>query len=169
MTFTREPISGLLSEAGCISGGATAGCEAKNARGLLNPIDVSVSPDGQNVYATSYEDQAVVEFSRNSLTGALTQLAAPNDCISSKAASECGTTTAPGLKEVIGLTISPDGGNVYVSGGGINGGGAIAEFERSSQTGTLKQLGAPNACLASEKVPGCSETATGIDGGWLFS
>ena len=170
VTLSRDPETGLLTETGCISHATSTGCAIQGAPGLKAPQGVTVSSDGQNVYVASYGEQAVAEFARESTSGALTQLPSPNNCISSDATSGCGTTSAAGLEEASGVTASPDGKNVYVAavGSGTDH-GDIAEFEReTSKEGALKQLGTPNACLASTVLAGCESAIDINDPGELI-
>ncbi len=163
--FARNPETGLLTEIGCVTHeAALTGCATTGAKGLNLPYGVTVSPDGENVYVAAYADEAVAEFKRNPETGVLTQLPSPNDCISDAAASGCGTTTAIGLKEAIGVVASPDGKDVYVGAGARSAEGDIAAFERGTE-GALKQLPLEEACIG-EKVSGCTHGAQAehIDG-----
>lgn len=170
--FEREAGTGLLKEIGCISHESTSGCATKEAKGLNTPYGVTVSPDGANVYVASYSDEAVAEFARNTETGALEQLAPPNDCISSTALSGCGTENALGLERAVGVAVSPDGKDVYVAAGATNGAGAIAAFEREAGTGALKQLPvaegcistANNKCTAGIAINGPEDLAVSPDG-----
>jgi hypothetical protein len=159
VTFSREPLTGLLTETGCISHSATSGCAITKEPGLEGPGTIVVSPDEENVYVTSYNEQAVAEFARDPSTGALTPLPPPYECISSDAASGCGTSNASGLEESSSVAVSPDGANVYVAATGLSG-GDIAEFARETAAGpdhgALTQLAGPNACLTTENVVGCS-------------
>jgi len=148
--FSRDPETGLLSETGCISK-EDVECADHEAKGLNNPYGVTVSPDGKNVYVASFADEAVAEFSRDTETGNLEQLASPNDCISSSALSGCGTTSAVGLEHAIGVIVSPGGEDVYVAAGGGEGEGAIASFKRESG-GTLKQLENTEACISTSNA-----------------
>jgi DNA-binding beta-propeller fold protein YncE len=145
--FSRNAETGLLTEIGCISHESVSGCATKEAKGLNNPYGVTVSPDGENVYVASFADQAVAEFSRNKATGELTQLASPNNCISSTSASGCATTNAIGLERAIGVAVSPLGENVYVAAGGEEGEGAIVSFKREAG-GALTQLPSTEACIS---------------------
>ncbi len=144
--FSRDPGTGLLTEIGCISKADTE-CADHEAKGLNQPYGITVSPDGENVYVASYSDEAVAEFSRNTTTGELTQLASPNNCVSSTSLSECGTTNAIGLEHAIGVVVSPGGEDVYVAAGGEEGAGAIASFKREAG-GALTQLPTTEACIS---------------------
>jgi DNA-binding beta-propeller fold protein YncE len=145
--LSRDPETGLLTEIGCISHESTSTCAAKEAKGLDIPYGVTVSPDGENVYVASYGDEAIVELSRNTTTGELTQLAEPNNCISSTSASGCGVTNAVGLERAVGVVVSPGGEDVYVAAGGETGQGAIASFKRGVG-GALTQLPTTEACIS---------------------
>jgi len=154
--FSRDPETGLLTKMGCITEEASSSeCATTGAKGLNLPFGVTVSPDGENVYVASYTDEAVAEFSRETKTGALTQLASPNDCISATASSGCGTTTAIGLKAAIGVVVSPDNKNLYVAAGAKGEEGDIAAFKRGSE-GALEQLSGEKGCI-SELVVGCAK------------
>jgi hypothetical protein len=155
VTFSRNAETGLLTETGCISHNTSTGCAITEAHGLDGPGQITVSPDEKNVYVTSYFESAVSEFARNTTTGELSPLPSPNECISSDAASKCGTVTAAGLEQASGVAVSPDGANVYVAAVGESG-GDIAELERNPAEGALKQLEGANACLTTEKVAGCT-------------
>ena len=81
--FTRD-TSGTLAQADssdCVQTGADdLGC-AVTAVGIAGTSRLIVSPDGRNVYTASEALAGpIAEFSRDS-SGALAQLAAPNDCI----------------------------------------------------------------------------------------
>jgi DNA-binding beta-propeller fold protein YncE len=153
--FSRNSETGLLTKIGCITHEPTSSeCATTGAKGLNLPYSVTVSPDGGNVYVTGFADEAVAEFNRNTGTGVLTQLAAPNNCISERTLSECGTTTGViGLKEAIGIAVSPDGKDVYVAAGARSATGDVAAFERGAE-GALTQLPGEEACT-SETVAGC--------------
>lgn len=163
--FSRSQESGLLTKIGCITHEATSSeCTTTAAKGLNLPYGVTVSPDGENAYVASYADEAVAEFKRETSTGLLTQLGGKNNCISDTALSECGTTTAIGLKEAIGVVVSPDSKDVYVGAGARSAEGDIAAFERGAE-GALTQLSGEEGCIG-EKVTVCTHGASAehIDG-----
>jgi len=153
--FEREPVSGQLNKIGCITHEATLPeCATTGAKGLDVPYGVVVSPDGENVYVTGFAEDAVAEFERNSQTGALTQLASPNECIG-ETGSGCGTE-AIALKEDIGIVVSPNGRSVYVAAGAKGKKGDVAELERGAG-GALKQLPGENACISEPLSSECRE------------
>ncbi len=150
--FRRNPETGLLAKIGCVTHDTTlTGCTTE-AKGLELPYGVTVSPDGENVYVASFANEAVAEFKRDTVSGELTQLAGKNNCISDAPTSECGTTTAIGLKEAIGVVAS--GKDLYVGAGGTSAEGDIAAFERGAE-GALTQLPGEEGCIG-EAVSGCT-------------
>jgi DNA-binding beta-propeller fold protein YncE len=157
--FSRNAETGLLTKIGCVTHeGSLSECEAVGAKGLGTPYGVTVSPEGENVYVTGLGEEAVAEFKRNTETGLLTQLEAPNNCISSNPLSECGTTIGViGLHEDIGVVASPDGKNLYVSAGAQAEKGDIAAFARGAE-GALTQLPGKEACI-SEQIAECTTGA----------
>ena len=89
-----------------------------------------VSPDGNNVYVASLEDEAITEFARNA-DGSLTEIGCIAD--SSDTGSTCSNQAATGLIDPEAIAISPDGKNVYVAAHGLRvRSGDIAEFTRNA-------------------------------------
>jgi 6-phosphogluconolactonase (cycloisomerase 2 family) len=75
--FSRDPATGTLTQlagrAGCLSDtGSSGACADGTALGAARAV--SVSSDGKTVYAASFASSAVSIFSRDPVTGALTQL-----------------------------------------------------------------------------------------------
>ncbi len=129
----------LPGKEGCISE-MNAACESGIA--VDGSEDLVISPDGKNVYATSYRKSALVELERNESTGALSQLGAENACITGEA-SIAGCTTVKRLEAPRGVAISPGGEDVYV---GSSNEGSVAAFARISG-GALQQLAPPYECV----------------------
>jgi DNA-binding beta-propeller fold protein YncE len=176
--FKRNLATGALTQlsgsAGCVSETATLNgsfeATCASGTGLGDANSVVVSPLGDHVYVSSGDSNAIAEFSRNASTGALTQLSAPNACISEGGAGsgECGTTTAKGLGEAFSLAVSPDGATIYAAAQGLTTGvpqtdGGIAAFHRNPGTGVLTQLSGANACVQEGGADGCS-TGRGLAG-----
>jgi uncharacterized repeat protein (TIGR01451 family) len=136
--FARDPATGAL----------TALADPAGA-GLFGASAVAVSPDGQNVYVASEgdgtgHDGAIDEFSRNSSTGALTEIGCISDV---DTISGCSTVTdATGIGDPVSIAISPDGTTVYVVGQYDE---AVAAFSRAPG-GLLTQLSSPYDCVTSE-------------------
>ena len=92
--------------------------------GLAVVRSVTVSPDGDHVYAAGSADNALAVFSRNSATGALTFVTTSKD----------GVGGVDGLDSARVVTVSPDGSHVYAAGAVDD---AVAVFSRSTTTGAL--------------------------------
>jgi uncharacterized repeat protein (TIGR01451 family) len=169
--FSRDPSTGALTQlsgAGtCISDWAGPGCTDDTATGIANPVSIAISPDGTTVYVVGQADQAVAVFSRDPTTGDLSQLASPYDCLTTEV-SGCGTTSVNGLEDAQSVTVSPDGGSVYVAAGGGSSAGDIVEFSRMQgnaspppPAGALTDID----CIASSNATGCgTSNAVGVDG-----
>jgi DNA-binding beta-propeller fold protein YncE len=71
--FTRNQSSGALTFDGVVSEGSGG------VTGLADARRVTVSPDGNNVYVASPDDNGVAVFSRNSMTCAPSFLELPQD------------------------------------------------------------------------------------------
>jgi 6-phosphogluconolactonase (cycloisomerase 2 family) len=149
----RNPAEGALKQLGganaCLTTETVAGCS--HVIDMYGPGEIIVSPDGHNVYANSFNFNAVLEFSREP-SGELTQLAAPNTCVSSEATTPEHCKSAKGIQGPFGIAISPDGSNLYATGEFSN---AIAAFTRNPSTGELIQLEEPYECIT-ESASGCS-------------
>lgn len=129
--FDRNPATGSLVQKqgvlGCVAQARLKGCA--QGSGLYDPLEIVVSPDGRNVYASA--DETVAIFDRDPDTGDLTQPPGAAGCITSDLKKN--PTCAPGRGLWGDIAISPDGLNVYVNGG------ALAIFDRDPKTGALTQ------------------------------
>src|SRR5262249_29530110 len=135
--FTRNASTGLLSAPVCIEDQDTGGpggddCGASpDIDGLEGAHGVAVSPDNKNVYVASDTDSAIVTFTRDLGTGALTAAGCFDDPAPFAA---CGGNTTPGLKAADGVAVSPDGKSVYVAAAVSK---SIVRFNRDTGTGAL--------------------------------
>lgn len=154
-SFHRDEQTGDLTQLGpgfgCLSTASLAGCTA-SLTGLDGATGVAVSRDGTSVYVASQQNDAVLEFSRDTGSGDLTQLS-PDDCITSDATG-CHTVNATGLSGAQDVAVSPDDVTVYVAGTGAN---AVAAFSRAPSSGELTQLPSPADCVTSNGS-GCGTT-----------
>ena len=122
-----------------------------DGRGLSVAYSVTVSPDGKNAYATSFNTRpAVVVFDRDTMNGTLTQKTATDGCISQTGSGGfCADGKA--LSGAAWVTVSPDGKTVYTASLGSD---AVAVFDRAAD-GTLTQKAGLAGCI--------SETGSGGD------
>jgi len=120
--FARDAATGALTFVEEDKQG-TAGIE-----GLGGVSALAVSPDGLNVYAAGTQDDSVAVFARDAATGALSFVERERDSVDG----------VGGLAGVNAVAVSPDGLNVYASGGTAN---ALVVFLRDATTGTLTFIG----------------------------
>jgi len=92
--------------------------------GLAGASAVVASPDGQNVYATGFNDNALVVFKRNPTDGLLTFMQSINNT----------TLGVNGLSGANGVVVSPDNKHVYVASYKDS---AVVVFNRDMANGTL--------------------------------
>jgi DNA-binding beta-propeller fold protein YncE len=160
--FDRRRDGRLVQKAG------TAGCISDTGAGpcvdgtALDQADsVTVSPDGQNVYVTSLNSNAVAVFDR-ARDGTLTQKPGTAGCISDAGAGPCVDGTA--LDGAESVTVSPDGQNAYVASRStlaLNNSDAVAVFDRA-RDGTLTQKPGPAGCVSETGIR-CAD-GTALDG-----
>jgi DNA-binding beta-propeller fold protein YncE len=160
LSFRRHPSTGALTQlgagAGCITNAARSGCVT--GRALDGPDGITVSPNGDNVYVVAFTGSSVAVFTRNPSTGALTQPSDTTGCLVETPIAGCTTGLALGNPE--GVTVSPDGANVYVAAPGSD---AVDTFARNSSTGALTQATDGTGCIVSTALTGCT-TGTQLAG-----
>jgi len=116
--FARNETTGKLILVEVVRDG-TGGVD-----GLEGVIFVTVSPDGDHVYATGIAEDALAVFARNGSTGRLSFVEVARD----------GVDGVDGLDSAISVTVSPDGEHVYTAGRIDD---ALAVFSRSASTGEV--------------------------------
>ena len=130
---TRRPVPSPSSNSKRFSRNATTGAltfveiqkdGVGGVDGLNGAHDVEVSADGVHVYASGQHDDAVVVFSRNATTGALTFVEFLKD----------GVGGVDGLDSALSVAITPDGKHVYATGALED---EVAVFSRNATTGAL--------------------------------
>jgi DNA-binding beta-propeller fold protein YncE len=161
--FSRDLNTGALSQLadldGCISESGSGGACA-DGKGLTTVQGITVSPDGKHVYATSFMSDAVAAFTRDSSTGALSQLAGLDGCISEDGSGgDC--TDGKGLDGATAVVVSPDGTNVYIA---SRTGSAVAVFARNAVSGALSQLLGTAGCVSLGGSGGLCAEGKGLAG-----
>ena len=156
---TNGSLTQLSGANQCISesvAGVASACPTKTGHGLRSPTDVTVSPDGTNVYVTDGSGSAVAEFTRGT-NGALTELGCFQE--SGATADSCATTSGHGLSGATSLSVSLDGHNVYVGGSDT-----VATLARTAG-GSLTQTGGQADCiqLQGDTNVDCSSTGIGLN------
>jgi autotransporter-associated beta strand protein len=119
VVFNRDTTTGALTYSTTFKDGVN------NVNGLDGADTIAVSADGKSVYVTGGTDDAVAVFTRNTTTGALTY-STIND-----------GANISGLNAAAGIAVSPDGKNVYATGGFDN---SLVVFERDTTTGDLSYV-----------------------------
>jgi 6-phosphogluconolactonase (cycloisomerase 2 family) len=170
--FDRDPVTGILTYRGCITGETESGptgtgaCAAIGSAstsgqdsGLDLPQSLALSPDGKSLYTASRLDDAVAHFDRDPATGVL----AYRGCISGEtesapACTQIGTATASGsnsgLDDLRAVAVSADGRSVYTVSSFDD---AVARFDRDPATGVLTYQG----CFTGETESATACTAVG--------
>jgi 6-phosphogluconolactonase (cycloisomerase 2 family) len=100
-----------------------------DVQGIATPFGMSISPHGDNVYATGEEDDAIVTFKRKPHTGNLKFV---NEKVN-------GTGGIEGLDSPDEPALSPDAKNVYVASDASD---SIATFKRNRRSGKLQFVNA---------------------------
>jgi DNA-binding beta-propeller fold protein YncE len=151
--FARNTTTGALTQpagaVGCIAATAIEGCATGLA--LAAPEGMAVSADGNDVYVATAVSNALLVFSRNTTTGALTQATDGTGCMVDRALAGC--TTGVQLAGANAVTVSPDDGDVYVTSLTSN---SVTSFTRTASTGQLAQQPGTSACAINVLAVGCS-------------
>ena len=127
--FARDAKSGALTQlagtAGCVSEDGTGGLCA-NGNALVGPVSVTVAQNGKNLYVTSETSNSVTAFARDARTGAITQLAGTDGCVSEDGTGfSCADGVA--LTEPRGVVLTRNGKHAYVTSSTSD---AVAAFAR---------------------------------------
>ncbi|MET0816998.1 MAG: hypothetical protein ABWZ67_05560 [Solirubrobacteraceae bacterium] len=128
-TFTVDPVSGALAQAGKVKGGF---------------MEVAASPDGRSVYAVT-EDFDLLAYAADPATGALTRIKGRRGCFT--IAPRC--TFLKGLSTPEDVRVSADGRYVVV--GAAEG---TTVLRRDRATGGLRQLKGRATCATVDGTDG---------------
>ena len=112
---------------------------------------MAVSADDDDVYVTSLTSDSLTSFTRTAGTGVLTQKTGTSACAVNVLAIGCSLARALDAPE--GLTVSPDGANVYAAGFRP---GALDSFNRDTGDGGVIQKGARAGCMVAYSIPRCA-------------
>ncbi|MEA2218209.1 MAG: 6-phosphogluconolactonase [Solirubrobacteraceae bacterium] len=163
--FDRDPATGALTQKpgtkGCIS---AAGGDCATATAVTRVGDVTVSPDGHNVYvvAGGSAESSIAIFDRDGATGELTQKPGVAGCVSEDGTGG-GCTDARAMQAPGRVAISPDGTSAYVSSGTpASPAGAVAVFDRDPATGALTQKDGTAGCVSEDGSGGTCEDGRGL-------
>jgi hypothetical protein len=155
--FDRDPATGALTLADCVSNGGLHGCAAAPVGTFASGQDVTVSPDGNNVYVVAAN--TITNLSRGA-GGALTWV----NCISTTSfgVAACPHPPTDSFLGASQIEISPDGTSAYVT-ASPDMAATITAFSRDPATGTLTWVG----CNANSRA-GCDtsglQALNGVNG-----
>jgi DNA-binding beta-propeller fold protein YncE len=165
-------LTALAGQAGCVTV-IGAGAPCTQARGVDGASSAVVSPDGDNVYLASYmiaRQEGLAVFSRDPLTGAVTQLPGPSGCLTADGSSAqgpatCGAVRGFGVGDGRDLVFTTDGRWAYLVNQHAQPSdppSAIALLRRDPSTGALTQLPGSAGCISSngssQDGPGTCQT-----------
>lgn len=140
--FARDEATGALTQRGCVKHTFGFGERCLSGFALDGATDVAVSPDGKHVYVVGERSGAVVTFTRDATTGALTE----SGCVSDTGSDgQCEDGVA--LAGASTLLMAADGADVYVTSAAS---GSVVGLRRDATSGKLS----PNVCLLAEAPEG---------------
>jgi DNA-binding beta-propeller fold protein YncE len=160
VAFARDLTTGALTQVGCASS-SDAVCTPVGSLGGADTV--AISPDGTSVYVGAFASNAVVVFTRNAVTGTLAQ----TGCLTAGGAEGC--TAVAGLQGVEGVTVSPDGTNVYAAAALSNTVFAFARSTSGALTPTSCMGGADPACTPARSLTGLNDLVVSPDGSTLYA
>ncbi len=142
--MARDPVSGALTPLACVTSDGTdsRGGACATRASMHGPVDVVVSPDGQNVYVAS--DEEITEFDRDPATGLLSEPQGTAACVSTDGSGGA-CVDGKNVGDVGSLAFSPDGSTLYAA---ANHGG-IAILRRAPD-GSLSQSTDPRSGCITE-------------------
>ncbi len=121
--------------------------------GLQNADNVTISPDGKNVYVVAYGDDALTWYTRDTTSGNLSYGGMLKD----------NTGGVDGLDSPLWVTVSPDGKFIYA---GAESDNSIAWFSRDASTGAPTYV---NRIVDGDKLSGTRGIAMHPSGNWLVA
>lgn len=136
--FTRDAQTGLLTPADLRQ---EQGQTNSNSAGNINVAfssdyaKLAFSPDGYFLYVSAFNSNNVMVFQRAAANGVLSLVEVFSGDVN-------GSAVLDNIAFARGITVSPDGKNVYVTGGELRGpgSGAVTVFSRHAITGRLTLL-----------------------------
>jgi DNA-binding beta-propeller fold protein YncE len=148
----------VASPGGCVAESARGGCA--QGRGLSGAFNLALSPDGRSPYVVARHSAALTVFDVDPPTGALRQKPGAAGCLSTKSEPGCGATR--GLRGARGVTVSPDGRNLYT---GAYSDSALGAFARAAD-GRLTRLPGRLGCVAAGRQPAGCARGRGVRQAW---
>ena len=158
LIFSRAP-QGPIHEIGCVTddgSGAIGATPCVDGNALLDPEGVSLDRSGRNVYVTSNGSESLAAFSRDKITGLVTQLAGTAGCLNEGGTGGCGVGSP--LANVHQVAVASNNKSMEVTTDA-----GVTTFLRDKKTGGLSQPGLPFQCISDGGAGGC-QSGAGLDG-----
>jgi hypothetical protein len=164
--FDRNTATGALSQktgtAGCVVDDNTLAAVTTCAEGraLSWPTSITVSPDGngKSLYVTSRGSDAIAVFDRDRVTGNINQKTGQTGCVAEDntvpAVASCADGRALGGPSSVVTSVDDLGKSLYVASGTS---GAIAVFDRDTNTGAISQKAGTSGCVQEDASFGCAD------------
>lgn len=168
--FARDRRTGrlraLTGRGGCVVDGVSreppeSAC-VSTAGGLGSARALALSPDGRELYVTSFDPGAITELTRDPVSGRLGARPGSRSCLQALADATC-RTEAPALRGATGLALSRGGAFLYVTALGSN---ELVTVARDRRHGDLSVVRTPT--LSDAVVNGPGAVALSPDGGYLY-
>lgn len=162
--FTRNLTTGALTlleqHTDDVNGNYLGQAFSQNTSPIKN---IAISANGQHLYVTATDDNAVSVYSRDLTTGSLTLANVYRN----------GIDGVDGITKASSLSISPDGSHLYVSGQGISGitpvASSIAIFAINQTTGALTYLNKVTQGVGGvTSINGARSLAVSPDGRYVY-
>lgn len=161
-SFTRNPAMGGLTQLaasdGCIRQTTAESCTADTV--IKFPREIVVGPGGNHVYVADGRNEAIIVYTRNTGSGALTRLAgADGGCLAGSAIGDCKVhPLLAGTNHVENVALSPDASKLYISGHASS---RIITLARQANGGVGE---IPGACITEVGNATCPGSAHGVRG-----
>ncbi len=165
-------LTALAGQAGCVTAiGGNAACA--QARGVDGASSAVISPDGRNLYLASYaisSREGLAVFSRDTATGAVTQLPGASGCLTADGSSAlgpgtCGSVRGFGVGDGRDLVFTSDGQWAYLVNQHAQSSdptAGVVLLRRDPATGALSQVPGSAGCIStdgsSQDGPGTCQT-----------
>jgi 6-phosphogluconolactonase (cycloisomerase 2 family) len=148
--FARDPLTGAVSYVG------KATDNLGGVDGLAGVQGLTLSPDGDHLYAGGTTESAVAVLARDAGTGGLAFVEVERD----------GLGGVDGLGTVRALAVSPDGAHLYAAAFADQ---AVAVFARDPATGALTFLEVEKEGVGGVSgIDQASSVAVSADGAWVY-
>jgi CSLREA domain-containing protein len=166
VAFSRDATTGGLTLLSTVKQGTNYGflfCPCPTVQGLSGAYGLALSPDGGYLYITGVNSDSLTVLSRNLVSGSL------NDSLTLRPNVVQETLSSANLNGAYGVTLSPDGKNIYVANYGDY---SLTAFARDGSTGKFTITPADRKVQGQAGVDGISGVFRVIissDGAYVYT